>query len=272
MKAGPQSHDLLADRSRPFGADTLARGLLPCVVIALASGAAVLGGDVSWADTAEHTGVSPRVGLASPRLMGQEGGLIEGAWDVLRAAPAPVYFGVLALALVGPVPISLFYVSAGPIYGIGPALAWIAPTLALNALLVHAIGTTAVRPRLTGWIEGRGLRVPRLEDPSDQLLFAAIMRVTPGIPYFLQSWAIVLAGIERRMFVVLSVTVQMVYATGFVVLGRGAFEGRLGLSVAAIAFLLVAGLAARRLHRRLRARAPDLGELAETADGETPVR
>ncbi len=181
-------------------------------------------------------------------------------WQSLLAAPAPVFFGVMSVALVFPVPISAFYVAAGPIFGILPALAWIAPSLVLNALLVHAIGTTAVRPRLLAWIEQRGLRVPTLNEASDQLLFATVVRVTPGIPYFIQSWLIVLAGIRRDGFVALSVGIQMFYAAGFVTLGRSAFEGRLGLAVTALTFLLVATLVARQVHRRLRDRAPTFDE------------
>lgn len=253
MSAGPSSHHALARRLAPFA-------LVASMALALS-----LAADVSWAEGAH---AAARDEPSPTDLTTRAMGLLRGAWAALLAAPAPIYFGVLTVALVGPVPISVFYVTAGPIYGIGPALAWIAPTLALNALLVHAIGTTAVRPRLAAWIERRGLHIPLLEEPSDQLLFATVVRVTPGIPYFLQSWAIVLAGIRRGVFVVLSVAVQMVYATGFVVLGRGAFEGRLGLAAIAVAFLIVAGLVARHIHRRLRDRAPAIVEPTDPLDVE----
>jgi uncharacterized membrane protein YdjX (TVP38/TMEM64 family) len=189
--------------------------------------------------------------------------LVLQLWQGLLDAPAAVFFSFLAVALLLPIPASVLYVAAGPIFGVVPSLVWIAPALAVNALLVHAIGTTAVRPRMIAWIDRRGLRIPTLDDPSDQLLFATVVRVTPGIPYFVQSWTIVLAGIRRDVFVVISVGIQMVYATGFVLLGRSAFEGRTGLAVTALAFLLVAGLVARHVHRRLRDRAPALDEVRD---------
>ena len=266
MSAGPRFHAALALSAGPRDHPALTRRLAPFALVALTALAASLAADASWAEGAQ---AGTREGASPADLTTRAMDLLRGAWAALLAAPAPVYFGVLTLALVGPVPISVFYVTAGPIYGIGPALAWIAPTLALNALLVHAIGTTAVRPRLAAWIERRGLHIPLLEEPSDQLLFATVVRITPGIPYFLQSWAIVLAGIRRGVFVVLSVAIQMVYATGFVVLGRGAFEGRLGLAATALAFLVVAGLVARHIHRRLRDRAPALVEPIDPLDVET---
>ena len=178
----------------------------------------------------------------------------ERVWAWLQLAPAPVFFGVMAVALMAPVPATVFYFTAGPIYGVTASLLWIVPVLVVNSLLVHAIGASFLRPRLEAMVEGRGVRIPRLERVSDQMLFLSVMRVTPGIPYFVQSWAVVLAGIDRTRFVLVSVGVQMVYATGFVVLGRSAFEGQLGGVVFAVAFIAVGGMAARWVQLQLRTR------------------
>ena len=173
-------------------------------------------------------------------------------FDILKAAPAPFYFGFMAIALLVPIPASLLYVTAGPLYGIGPSLIGVAAALTLNTIIVHTIGTTAIRPRLIKMIRARNLSIPTLEDPSDQIIFATLLRVTPGLPYFLQSWSIVLAGIERLPFLLLSVGIQMIYATGFVVLGRSAFEGRVALAVGSVIFLVVAGIGARFVYKRLK--------------------
>lgn len=186
-------------------------------------------------------------------------------WAWLQRAPAPVFFGVMAVALMAPVPATVFYFTAGPIYGVTASLLWIVPVLVVNSLLVHAIGDSFLRPRLEAMVEGRGVRIPRLERVSDQMLFLSVMRVTPGIPYFVQSWAVVLAGIDRTRFVLVSVGVQMVYATGFVVLGRSAFEGQAGGVVFAVAFLAVGGMAARWVQLQLRLRREREGPEAPSA-------
>jgi len=202
------------------------------------------------------------IALSAVAILGFEEArtLVEEAWSWLQRAPAPIFFAVMTLAIMAPLPATAFYVTAGPIYGVPQSLLWIALVLAANALLVHAIGSSVLRPRLEAMVTGRGIRIPRLERPSDQLLFLTVMRVTPGIPYFIQSWAIVLASVDRARFVLISVVVQMFYATGFVVLGRSAFEGRLGGVAFAVAFLVAAGIAARWLHRRLAPDAPDAPE------------
>ena len=207
------------------------------------------------------------VGLGLVAALGLDEVLVlaERFWAWLQLAPAPVFFGVMAVALMAPVPATVFYFTAGPIYGVTASLLWIVPVLVVNSLLVHAIGASFLRPRLEAMVEGRGVRIPRLERVSDQMLFLSVMRVTPGIPYFVQSWAVVLAGIDRTRFVLVSVGVQMVYATGFVVLGRSAFEGQLGGVVFAVAFIAVGGMAARWVQLRLRTRRESEGSGAPPA-------
>lgn len=207
------------------------------------------------------------VGLGLVATLGLDETLVlaERVWAWLQLAPAPIYFGAMAVALMAPVPATIFYFTAGPIYGVTASLLWIVPVLVVNSLLVHAIGASFLRPRLEALVEGRGIRIPRLERTADQMLFLSIMRVTPGIPYFVQSWAVVLAGIDRTRFVLVSVGVQMVYATGFVVLGRSAFEGQVGGIVFALAFLVVGGIAARWVQLQLRRRRVSEGPEAPSA-------
>ena len=177
---------------------------------------------------------------------------VEGLWSQLKSAPAPVYFGIMAVVLIAPVPASIFYITAGPIYGVVPSLLWIVPTLALNFLLVHLIASSWLRPGLESLITGRRFQIPRLEKRGDQTLFITLIRLTPGIPYFVQNWLLALSGVDRLRFISISVAIQMLYATGFVVLGRSAFEGEFGLAVFALALLIVVSIVARLVHKRLK--------------------
>lgn len=173
-------------------------------------------------------------------------------WLRLQAAPAPLYFAILSILLMLPVPASVLYVTAGPLYGIGPSLLWLPPALAVNTLLVHAIASGVLRPRIEAWMRRRGRSIPRPRSASDETLLIVLVRVTPGIPYFVQSWTLGLAGVHRLRFLGLTLAIQMVYATGFVVLGRSAFEGDTGLALGALALIVVASLVARAVHARLR--------------------
>lgn len=177
---------------------------------------------------------------------------ITNAWGWLQAAPAPVYFGVFALVALAPFPCSILYVTAGPLFGVTTSLLWIAPALALNTVMVHALASGVLRPRLESVLTKRGLRVPRIEHRNDRLLFAVLIRLTPGVPFFVQSWLIALSGLALVPFILITVAIQMLYATGFVVLGRSAFEGEVGGAAIAISALVVVSIGARLLHKHLR--------------------
>jgi uncharacterized membrane protein YdjX (TVP38/TMEM64 family) len=179
-------------------------------------------------------------------------GWVTGAWERLQSAPPIVFFGTMALLTVFPVPLSPFYIVAGPIFGILPSLLWIPPAIVLNNLLSYTLTTTFLRPWLLRIVTKRGHSIPTFESRKDQNLFIAMVRITPGFPYFLQSLVLGLAGVERLRFLVISLSVHMIYAVGFVVLGRSAFDGEYGVTVIAIALIVVVSICARLAHQRLK--------------------
>ncbi|MBW2497034.1 MAG: hypothetical protein JRF61_07140 [Deltaproteobacteria bacterium] len=174
------------------------------------------------------------------------------AWSRLQEAPPLVFFTTMALVCLLPFPITLFYMAAGPLFGIVPAILWIVPALAVNQLLGHAIAGGFLRPRIEALIEGRGYTVPRVTKPADQSLFTVAVRITPGFPYFLQNLVLGVAGIERKRYILISVPVQMIYAVGFVVLGKSAMDGEFGIGIGAIGLIFVVSLGARWLRGRMR--------------------
>ncbi len=183
---------------------------------------------------------------------------LAASWNWLEAAPPLVFFGSMSLLCLLPVPITLFYVSAGPIYGIVPALLWILPAVALNQFLGHRLANGILRPRIERLIESHGYTVPTVHGRTAQSLFTTVIRITPGFPYFLQNLILGIAGVEWRRHLLISLPIQMFYATGFVVLGRSAVEGRIGVAAGALALLVAASVVARLVHARLRSRAPSV--------------
>lgn len=184
----------------------------------------------------------------------------------LEQSPPLVFFGAMAILCTGPVPVSLFYVSAGPLFGTAPALAWIAAALALNITLGHTAAGGLLRPAIEALLARRGLRIPRARNEGDERLLIVLVRITPGIPFFAQNLMLGVAGAGLLRTLVISLPIQMVFATGFVVLGRSAFEGDLGLAVLAIGLIVGGGIVARFVHRRLR----DAGATDDPPIGESP--
>ena len=198
------------------------------------------------------------IGLLLLREIGADAALewVMEAWTRLKTAPPIVFFGAMALLTIFPVPLTPFYIVAGPLFGILPSLLWIPPAIVLNNLIAHTLTTSFLRPWLQTLVARRGQSIPTFNSKKDQSLFIAMVRITPGIPYFLQSLLLGLAGVDRLRFLVISISVHMIYVVGFVVLGRSAFDGEYGVAVIAVALLVVASLCARFVHQRLN-RIPD---------------
>jgi uncharacterized membrane protein YdjX (TVP38/TMEM64 family) len=193
------------------------------------------------------------LGLLLLREIGTNAALewVMETWARLQKAPPIVFFGAMALLTIFPVPLTPFYIVAGSLFGILPSLLWIPPAIVLNNLIAHTLTTSFLRPWLQTLVARRGQAIPTLRSKRDQSLFIAMVRITPGIPYFLQSLLLGLAGVDRLRFLVISISVHMIYVVGFVVLGRSAFDGEYGVAIIAIALLVVASLCARFVHQRL---------------------
>jgi uncharacterized membrane protein YdjX (TVP38/TMEM64 family) len=172
-------------------------------------------------------------------------------WERLKEAPPIVFFGAMSILTVFPVPLTPFYVTAGTLYGVIPSLLWIPPAMMLNNLIAHSITKGVLRPWLQSIVAKRGVSIPTLETKRDQTIFIVMVRITPGIPYFMQSVILGLAGVDRLRFLILSISVHMIYVVGFVVLGRSAFDGNFGVAIGAIALIIFVSVGARFVKRWL---------------------
>ena len=179
-------------------------------------------------------------------------GWLPETWDRLQAAPPIVFFGAMAILTVFPVPLSPFYIVAGPLFGILPSLLWIPPAIVLNNLIAYTLTTSLLRPWLLRVVTKRGHSIPTFKSRKEQNLFIAMVRITPGFPYFLQSLVLGLAGVERLPFLVISLAVHMIFVVGFVVLGRSAVDGEYGVAFVAIALIVAVSICARFAHQRLK--------------------
>lgn len=180
--------------------------------------------------------------------------LAHRSFEVLGTLPPFAFFGAMAVLCVFPVPVSAFYVAGTAIYGPGTALAWISGALAVNIWLGQTLASQGLRPFATRVLEARGIRIPQSQAGRDELWLVVLVRIAPGVPFFAQNLVLGLANVDRARSLAVSLPIQMVFACGFVWLGRSAFEGRLGTAVAAIGLIASVSIAARFLHRRLSAR------------------
>jgi uncharacterized membrane protein YdjX (TVP38/TMEM64 family) len=191
--------------------------------------------------------------VASALGIGGVNVFFRSAWSELKTMPPLVYFTAMTLICILPVPISPFYLAAGPLFGFKTALLWIAPAVAVNQILAHALTDGVMRPSLEALLSQRGYLIPRPKTEREESLLTALIRVTPGVPYAVQNWILGLAGVDRTRYLAISWPIQMLYAIAWVMLGESAFEGRAGTAMVAIGLVIVLALVARWTGQRLRA-------------------
>lgn len=196
------------------------------------------------------------------------------AWELASGIP-PWQLG-LALAvlpLVGVPAIPLLVltgVRAGPFQGL--VIAWIG--LATNMLLAHRLSRGWLRPILASFLQRRGYRLPQV-DAGDATRLVVLTRVVPGLPLVAQNYLLGLAGVGFWRYWLLSVPLQGLYASGFVLLGKSLVETSAWKFVTAAGLLVAVGLGVSLLRRRLQRGTPsasDPGPLAKTNGGAAPEK
>lgn len=199
---------------------------------------------------------APTLAAEGSSSLAAAGELARSTFALLGSLPPFVFFGAMAIVCVLPVPVSAFYVAGAAIYGPQTTLAWVALALAVNIWLGQTLAAHALRPLALRLLAARKIEPPQLRDGGDALAFVVLVRIAPGVPFFAQNLVLGIADVDRLRSLAVSLPIQLLFASGFVLLGQSAFEGRLGVAAAAIGVIGSLSLAARLVHRRLARRLP----------------
>jgi uncharacterized membrane protein YdjX (TVP38/TMEM64 family) len=182
--------------------------------------------------------------------------LANSLLEAMAGRPVLLFFAIVLLGGL-PTPASLLLIFAGLTFGQrfgypgAIALTLAAMTLAMTWSYWLAAGPAR---RLVGWF----LRFVRLEipkiPPRQSFLLVAMLRVTPGVPFFVQNY---LPGILRIPFwhyIAISIPIHALYVVGFVLAGERFTEGKFAQAFAAFGLVFAAAVIARLIHLRLKAK------------------
>lgn len=172
---------------------------------------------------------------------------------VLLGAGGPwVFFAAMALLPGAGVPMSIFTLTAGRLFEerMGMTSVVIAGIAAatVNIVITYWLARWALRPGLTRLLGRLGYALPKF-DSADQTDLIVVLRVTPGIPLFVQNYLLGLADAPIGRYLVISCAVQWGYTAGFIMFGDALFKGKGRLACAAVG-LLVASIALTHFVRR----------------------
>ncbi len=172
-------------------------------------------------------------------------GAIHRTIEYVRAAGPWVFFTAMALLPAIGFPLMAFCFTAGPAFGsqlgLGGILAFSAVAILVNVLLTYWLARYALRPVLERWLSRLGYKIP-VVDAADQLEVTILVRITPGPPFFVQSYLLGLAQIPFRIYILPSLLAPLFNVTGIVMFGDAIAQGKVKWAVVGISLLIAAAL------------------------------
>lgn len=133
--------------------------------------------------------------------------LIDTVMAEIRAQGPVVFFIAFALLPAFGFPVLAFALTAGPAFseqlGMPTVVGFVLLAVTANFLLSYGLARRALRPVLEKLMTRFGYKLPEVEagDAADLLM---ILRLTPGIPFFVQNYLAGLAEVPFRKYLLLS--------------------------------------------------------------------
>lgn len=184
---------------------------------------------------------------------------IDAGIDFLRSGGPWVFFGAMAVLPSLGFPVLVFHLTAGPAFaaelGLPRVLACAGAAILSNLALSYWLSRYGMRPLLEQLISRTRFRIPTLER-GEHAELTLLLRITPGPPFFVQSYILGLAGVRFGTYLWISWVVSMAYATGFIIFGDAILHGKARLAIvglSAIAAVVIIVHLIRRHYGRKRA-------------------
>lgn len=159
---------------------------------------------------------------------------IEAAVTMLRDAGPLAFFSAMAVLPALGCPLSLFTLTAGTAFagrlGLPLVLAYCGLALAINMALTYWLAAVGLRPWLEQLIARTKYKVPEL-DEADHSELTLIVRITPGPPFFVQSYLLGLARVRFLTYMWVSWAVVMPMSVGLVIFGDAILHGKARVAV-----------------------------------------
>jgi len=186
------------------------------------------------------------------RTLGERGmALIRGA------GPWAFFSGIVVLPAVG-APLSLFTLIAGEAFAakmtmVG-VIAAVLAAVAVNLAITYWLARHAMRPLLSRLAEHYGYRIPRVT-AANALSITIVLRLTPGPPFFVQSYILGMAEVPFRLYMIASWLCVLPTVIAFIILGKGIFNGNFQMVLYGIGAVVAASAIVHLIRNRYAKRA-----------------
>jgi uncharacterized membrane protein YdjX (TVP38/TMEM64 family) len=195
-------------------------------------------------------------GLLLAWKMGLDGAGLKAAWreaeGFLKAWPL-LLFAALVVLPGFPVPTSALCFLAGTVWRDRPVMAC---AICLTALALNMTWTYWVAARPGRRLVERLLAATRFKIPDspqgNRLRLLLIVRLTPGIPLFLQNYLLGFMRIPFRLYLPVSLGCSGLISIGVVLSGAGVADGNLTPVVAGVGLIVVGLIVVQMIRQKLK--------------------
>jgi uncharacterized membrane protein YdjX (TVP38/TMEM64 family) len=180
------------------------------------------------------------------------------AFSYVRAAGPWAFFSAAAILPAFSAPLSAFSLTVGEAFGsqmtMPGVLAAMLAAVTVNLAFTYWIARYALHPLLSRVIGHYGYSIPRVTR-ENAVAVALVLRLTPGTPFFMQSYILGLAHMPFRLYMAVSFLCTIPWTVAFVVLGKGIFNGNFTLVLSGAGVIVAASVCVHWMRRRYAARA-----------------
>lgn len=179
-------------------------------------------------------------------------GVINSLMAAIRAQGPAVFFIAMALLPAFAFPVIGFVLTAGPAFseqlGMPTVVALALSAVTFNFLLTYALARRALRPFIENLMTRFDYKMPEVA-AGDAADLVVIMRLTPGVPFFVQNYMAGLARLPFGKYVLMSCIIVWPMNAAAVLFGDALMKGKGGLVFLAGSLLLVAAATTHLVRR-----------------------
>lgn len=173
---------------------------------------------------------------------------------IIRDMGPWVFFSAMTILPAVGAPLMAFNLVAGEAFApqmtMPGVIVTVAAVIAANLGLTYWLSRYALRPLLARLVARYGYAVPRVTR-ENALTVTLLVRLTPGLPYFLQCYLLGLAEVPLRLFMIVSWLAVVPISCSAVVLGKAAREGHLGKIGAVLGVMVVVVVLVQMVRRKV---------------------
>lgn len=166
--------------------------------------------------------------------------LVQQGLDLVRHAGPVAFFTGMALLPAAGVPMLVFSLPAISVFGerLGTGVVVLLSLVAVtvNIAVTYALARRGLRPLLEKLVTRLGYKLPQVEtgDATDLIV---ILRVAPGVPFFVQNYLLGLANVPAGKYLVVSCLIAWPLNVGFLLFGDALLHGKGRLALVSISLL-----------------------------------